>query len=106
MSVESQQDEIFGKAYDFMLMKRMWHFIAPYQRVFWLSLLLLPFQQAFGLAQPYIMKVTIDRFIGGSNLQGLGIAGVLFAVAVIGEMVTHYFQYYVTMSVAQKSLVY
>ncbi len=104
MSVESQQDEIFGKAYDFMLMKRMWHFIAPYQRVFWLSLLLLPFQQAFGLAQPYIMKVTIDRFIGGSNLQGLGIAGVLFAVAVIGEMVTHYFQYVLTMNVAQKSL--
>jgi len=104
MSVESQQDEIFGKAYDFMLMKRMWRFIAPYQRVFWLSLLLLPFQQAFGLAQPYIMKVTIDRFIEGSNLQGLGIAGVLFAVAVIGEMVTHYFQYVLTMNVAQKSL--
>ena len=104
MSVESQQDEIFGKAYDFMLMKRMWRFIAPYQRVFWLSLLLLPFQQAFGLAQPYIMMVTIDRFIEGSNLQGLGIAGVLFGVAVIGEMVTHYFQYILTMSVAQKSL--
>jgi len=104
MSVESQQDEIFGKAYDFMLMKRMWHFIAPYQRVFWLSLLLLPFQQAFGLAQPYIMMVTIDRFIEGSNLQGLGIAGVLFGVAVIGEMVTQYFQYILTMSVAQKSL--
>ena len=52
------------------------------------------------------MKVTIDRFIEGSNLWGLGIAAVFFAVAVMGEMVTHYFQYYLTMSVAQKSLVY
>ncbi len=104
MGVASQQDEIFGKAYDFKLMKRMWHFMAPYQRVFWLSLLLLPFQQAFGLAQPFIMKVTIDRFIEGSNLWGLSMAGILFAVAVIGEMVTHYFQYILTMSVAQKSL--
>ncbi len=104
--MESQQDEIFGKAYDFRLMKRMWRFIAPYRRVFWLSLLLLPLQQAFGLAQPYIMKVTIDRFIEGPNLWGLGIAAVFFAVAVMGEMVTHYFRYYLTMSVAQKSLVY
>ena len=52
------------------------------------------------------MKVTIDRFIEGPNLWGLGIAAVFFAVAVMGEMVTHYFQYYLTMSVAQKSLVY
>ncbi len=104
MGVETQQDEIFGKAYDFRLMKRMWRFIAPYRRVFWLSLLLLPLQQAFGLAQPYIMKVIIDRFIEEANLWGLGIAAIFFAVAVMGEMVTHYFQYYLTMKVAQKSL--
>ncbi|MFB3108422.1 MAG: ABC transporter ATP-binding protein, partial [Candidatus Binatia bacterium] len=104
MSVETQQDEIFGKAYDFRLMKRMWRFIAPYRRVFWLSLLLLPLQQAFGLAQPYLMKVIIDRFIVESNLWGLGITAIIFAVAVMGEMVTHYFQYYLTMKVAQKSL--
>ena len=72
MSVETQQDEIFGKAYDFRLMKQMWRFIAPYRRIFWLSLLLLPLQQAFGLAQPYIMKVTIDRFISRDQQVSLG----------------------------------
>ncbi|NIO08342.1 MAG: ATP-binding cassette domain-containing protein [Deltaproteobacteria bacterium] len=104
MAVPTQQDEIFGKAYDFRLMKRMWHFISPYKRIFWFSLVLMPLQQAFGLAQPFIMKVAIDRFIEGSNLWGLSVAGVIFAIAVVGEMATHYFQYYLTMSVAQKSL--
>lgn len=104
MNTERHQEEIFGKAYDVKLIKRMWQFISPYRRVFWLSILILPVQQGFGLAQPFIMKVVIDRFIAGADLWGLGIAGVLFAIAVLGEMTSFYFQYYLTMVVAQKSL--
>ncbi len=105
MNAETQQEEVFAeKAYDLKLIKRMWQFIAPYQGVFWLSVLLLPVQQACGLAQPYIMKVAIDRYIAGADMWGLGFAAGLFAAAVLGEMITLYFQYFLTMQVAQKAL--
>ncbi len=71
MAQAPHAEEILGKAYDFRLIKRLWQFILPYKRLFFLSLLLLPLQQAFGLAQPYLMKVGIDQYIAGKDLWGL-----------------------------------
>ncbi len=104
MSVETHQEEIFGKAYDLKLIKRLWRFILPYKRLFWFSMLLLPLQQVFGLAQPYIMKVVIDRSIAGADLWGLQNMGLLFLLALVGEVAIFYFHYYLTMQVAQKCL--
>lgn len=104
MAESLHQEEIFGKAYDLRLIKRLWKFMVPYKRLFWLGMLLLPLQQAFGLAQPYLMKVGIDRYIGGRDLGGLRDVGLLFFGAVIGETVAVFFQYYLTMLVSQRSL--
>src|SRR5919109_1725383 len=104
MSQAEQQEEIFGQAYDLRLIKRLWNFIAPYKRLFWLAMLLLPLQQAFGLAQPYIMKVAIDQYIAGRDLKGLQGVGLLFFAAVVGETATLFFHYYLTMLVAQRCL--
>ncbi|MBI2088610.1 MAG: ABC transporter ATP-binding protein [Deltaproteobacteria bacterium] len=105
MSVESHhQEEIFGKAYDLKLIKRLWRFILPYKRLFWFSMLLLPLQQLFGLAQPYIMKEAIDDYIAGGDLWGLQGMALLFLVALIGEVIAFYFHYYMTMLVAQGCL--
>jgi ATP-binding cassette, subfamily B, multidrug efflux pump len=99
-----QQEEILGKAYDLRLIRRLWRFMAPYQRLFWLGMLLLPLQQAFGLAQPYLMKVGIDQYIGGRDLSGLRDVGLLFFGALVGETLTVFSQYYLTMLVAQRCL--
>jgi len=50
MAVETPQEEIFGKAYDLNLVKRLWRFMLPYKRLFWFAMLLVPLQQLFGLA--------------------------------------------------------
>jgi ATP-binding cassette subfamily B protein len=104
MAEASQQEEILGKAYDLRLIKRMWRFMVPYKRLFWLGMLLLPVQQAFGLAQPYLMKVGIDQYIGARDLWGLRNVGLLFLGALLGETLALFFQYYVTMLVAQRCL--
>jgi ATP-binding cassette, subfamily B, multidrug efflux pump len=104
MAEISQQEEILGKVYDTKLIKRLWQFIAPYKRLFWIAMLLLPFQQAFGLAQPYLMKIAIDQYIAGRNLIGLQKIGFLFLGALLGETVTVFFNYYLTMLVAQRCL--
>src|SRR3990167_9383508 len=104
MAVETHQEEIFGKAYDLNLVKRLWRFMLPYKRLFWFAMLLVPLQQLFGLAQPYIMKVAIDGYIAGENLWGLQGVAALFLLAIAGEAATFYFNYYLTMQVAQKCL--
>src|SRR5437899_5773431 len=104
MAEPLQQEELLGKAYDLRLIKRLWQFMAPYKRLFWLGMLLLPLQQAFGLAQPYLMKVGIDQYIGGRDLGGLRNVGLLFFGALVGETLTVFFQYYLTMLVAQRCL--
>lgn len=104
MAEPLQQEEILGKAYDLRLIKRLWQFMAPYKRLFWLAMLLLPLQQAFGLAQPYLMKVGIDQYIAGRDLGGLRNVGLLFFGALMGETLTVFFQYYLTMLVAQRCL--
>ena len=68
---QAEQEEVLGKAYDIRLIRRLWQFIIPYRRLFLFSMLLLPLQQAFGLAQPYLMKIGIDQYIAGKDLWGL-----------------------------------
>jgi ATP-binding cassette, subfamily B, multidrug efflux pump len=104
MAEAFEQEEILGKAYDLRLIRRLWQFIVPYKRLFLWSLLLLPLQQAFGLAQPYLMKIGIDQYIAGKNLWGLQSVMLLFLVALIGETVTVFAQYYFSMLVAQRCL--
>jgi ATP-binding cassette subfamily B protein len=104
MAQASQQEEILGKAYDFRLIQRLWHFIRPYKRLFLLSLLLLPLQQALGLAQPYLMKVGIDQYIAGKDLWGLQNIMLLFFGALVGETVAAFAHYYLAMLVAQRCL--
>jgi ATP-binding cassette subfamily B protein len=100
----THQEEVFGKAYDYRLVKRLWRFMRPYKRLFLASMLLLPLQQAFGLAQPYLMKIGIDQYIANRDIAGLQGVGLLFLGALLGETVMAFFHYYLTMIVAQRSL--
>src|SRR5581483_7766908 len=101
---DQQPEEEYGKAYDIRLIRRLWRFLVPYKRLFFSALLLLPLLQVCGLAQPYLMKIAIDRYMAGGDLRGLlGIAALLM-VAVLGEAVSGYAHYYLTMLVAQRSL--
>lgn len=102
--MEPYQDEIFTKAYDLKLVKRLWKYLTPYRGLFWFSLALLPLLQVFGLAQPYLMKIAIDRYIAEQNLWGLGGLALVFIVAVVGEALALYYHYFMTMRVAQRCL--
>lgn len=104
MAPDDPQEEILGKAYDWRLLKRLWRFILPYKRLFLLSMALLPLQQAFGLAQPYLMKVGIDRYIAGSDIWGLQAVMLLFLAALVGETLAAFAHYYFSMTVAQRCL--
>jgi ATP-binding cassette subfamily B multidrug efflux pump len=93
-----------GKAYDARLIRRLWTYLRPYRRNFWLAMACLPATSVFVLAQPYILKVTIDRYINHGSTRGVALMGGVYAVAIVGEFAFMYLQYYLTMLVAQQSL--
>ncbi|MGH7931868.1 MAG: ABC transporter ATP-binding protein, partial [Candidatus Binataceae bacterium] len=112
------EDEL-GRVYDWRLLRWVWGYVRPYRKLFWLSMLLMPLNSAFALAQPYIVKLTIDVFlaarktappswlkplIAASHGHGLLVMGALYLFLLVGEVATFYGQFYLTMMVAQYSL--
>jgi ATP-binding cassette, subfamily B, multidrug efflux pump len=115
---EQQPREV--QTYDTHLIGWVWQFVKPYQRLFWISALLMPLNSVFALAQPYIVKLTIDIFLAHRKVapprwlapmiarvgagHGLFVMGAIYLVLVLGEFATFYGQFYLTMMVAQYSL--
>ena len=99
-----QRDEISGKAYDIRLMLRLWRFVHPYRRTFYLSLASLAASSVALLVQPYILKVAIDGFVASGDFAGLSGMALLFIGAGVAELGFYYGQYVLTMQVAQHAL--
>jgi ATP-binding cassette, subfamily B, multidrug efflux pump len=112
-------EEKLGKVYDRKLLSWMWGFVHPYRKLFWLSVVLMPLNSAFMLAQPWVIKVTINTFLAGqrippphwlapiiaaSNGHGLFVMAGVYMVLLAGEFSTFYGQFYLMMMVAQYSL--
>lgn len=100
---QENQENISGKAYDVKLALRLWRFIRPHRKIFFLSLLLLPVHQCFNLAQPLLLKAGIDA-VGAGDGFTLLTTGVFFGVVLLAEAATFFFQYYLAMLVAQRCL--
>ncbi len=103
MNTQDEQESVSGKAYDVVLARRLWRFIRPHRKIFLLSLLLLPVHQCFNLAQPLLLKAGIDA-VGAGNGFTLLTTGMLFGVALLVEAAAFFFQYYLSMLVAQRCL--
>lgn len=93
-----------GRTRDAQIVARLWRFIRPYRGLFCLAIGLLPAVSACLVAQPYIIKRVIDDHIATGRLDGFGAWTALFAAVVMAEFFLLYWQHYVTMLVAQKSL--
>jgi ATP-binding cassette subfamily B multidrug efflux pump len=98
------RDEITGKAYDLRLMMRLWGYVRPYRRMFAYSVFYLLVSSLALLAQPYLLKVAIDRYMAAKDLGGLSGMALLFVVAAVVELGAFYGNYYLTMLVAQRAL--
>lgn len=99
-----QREVDVGKAYDARLMRRLWAYIRPHRGIFWAAMLCLPLTSACSLAQPYLLKIAIDHYIGEADRAGLLRTGVLYGLAMVAEFGFLYLQYYLMMLVAQRSL--
>jgi len=61
------EEKPLAKNYDTTLVRWVWQYIRPYQGLFWLATILMPLDTAFLLAQPYVIKLTVDEFLSGAH---------------------------------------
>src|SRR6266853_4059047 len=101
----AHDDEVLGKAYDARLMRRLAFYLRPYWRQVALSFAAIILGAASQLAQPYLMKVAIDRYIATGQLGPLDRLAALYFVILIVAFGADYVQTW-TMQLTGQKLMY
>jgi ATP-binding cassette, subfamily B, multidrug efflux pump len=86
------EEEVLGKAYDATLMRRLLTYLRPYKAQAALALAAIIAGSVLQLAQPYLMKLAIDRYINAGDLAGIDRIAVLFCAILIGSFLLEYAQ--------------
>lgn len=95
-------DEITGKAYDSILMKRLLSYTKPYIKLIVFGIFLTLLASFLQLAGPYLTKIAIDDHIRQNDLSGLYVILMIYVVVLIFLFTTQYFQIYITQYFGQK----
>ncbi|HEY7284464.1 MAG TPA: ABC transporter ATP-binding protein [Vicinamibacterales bacterium] len=88
----AHDEEVLGKAYDARLMRRLLQYLRPYWRQVLLALTAIIVGGAASLAQPYLIKVAIDRFVAVRRLEGLNSLAALYLAVLVVAFGAEYLQ--------------
>jgi ATP-binding cassette subfamily B protein len=86
------EEEVLGKAYDSLLMRRLLRYLRPYRRSVAVALAAIIGNAGLQLAQPYLMKVAIDQHIATGELAGLDRIALLFLAILLGSFALEFLQ--------------
>jgi ATP-binding cassette subfamily B multidrug efflux pump len=95
-------EEILGKAYDARLMRRLLGYLWPYRLQVSIALASIICASVLQLAQPYLMKIAIDRHIATGNLSGLDRIAFVFLAILLGSFALEYIQTWVLQMTGQR----
>lgn len=102
-------DEVMEKAYDSRLMKRLLHYLTPYKKLVFTSILLLFLVSIFQLAPPMLVKLAIDRYLSDGGMlpvearyHGLLMISGSFAFVLLMSFALRYLQIYIMSYIGQK----
>src|SRR2546421_5451369 len=85
-------DEVLGKAYDARLMGRLLQYMRPYWGQVAIAFVAIITGAAASLAQPYLMKVAIDRYIASGRSNGLDRLAALYLTILVVAFAAEYTQ--------------
>lgn len=97
-----QDDDVVGKAYDAVLMRRLLGYLWPYWPHALAALAVIIAHAGLRLAQPYLVKVAIDRHIAAGDLAGMNTIALLFLAVLVGSFVSEYLETYLLQLTGQR----
>jgi ATP-binding cassette subfamily B multidrug efflux pump len=95
-------EEVLGKAYDARLMRRLLRYLWPYRLYVAVALGSIICASILQLAQPYLMKVAIDRHIATGDLRGMDRIALAFLAILLLSFVLEYTQTWVLQMTGQR----
>lgn len=95
-------DDISGKAYDAVLMRRLFHYLRPYAGRVALAVALLLALAGLDLLGPLIGKVAVDRYIVPRDPSGLPLMALAFVGVQVLNSALRYVQNFMTQVLGQK----
>ena len=99
------EEEVIGKAYDGRLMRRLLGYLRPYRLSVAGALIAIILSSLLQLAQPYLIKLAIDKYIAAGDLSGLNRIGIGYLAILLVGFGLEYAQTY-TMQVAGQRIMY
>ena len=96
------EEEVLGKAYDARLMRRLLGYMRPYTRHVVFAFAAIVGASLLQLAQPYLVKVAIDRYIAQGNASGLDLIAAAFLAILLASFGLEFLQTYVLQLVGQR----
>src|SRR5512139_2672234 len=96
------EEEALGKAYDARLMRRLLGYLRPYTPQVTVAFVAIVGGSALALAQPYLIKLAIDRYIARGDLAGLNLIALLFLGILVGAFALEYAQTYIMQMTGQR----
>ncbi len=98
----AHEEEVLGKAYDARLMRRLLGYMRPYRRHVAVAFAAIVGASLLQLAQPYLVKVAIDRYIAQGNAAGLDLIAGAFLAILLAAFGLEFLQTYVLQLVGQR----
>ena len=98
----SHEEEVLGKAYDAVLMRRLLTYLWPYRLNVVIALAAIICSSVLQLAQPYLMKLAIDRHIATGTMAGLDRIALAFLAILLASFALEYVQTWVLQMTGQR----
>jgi ATP-binding cassette, subfamily B, multidrug efflux pump len=97
-----QDDDVVGKAYDARLMRRLLQYLQPYRINAGLALAAIIANSVLQLAQPYLMKLAIDRYIPAGDMSGVNRIALWFLGILIAAFALEFTQTWLLQTTGQR----
>jgi ATP-binding cassette, subfamily B, multidrug efflux pump len=98
----AHEEEVLGKAYDARLMRRLLGYLRPYLGRVAVALVAIIAGSVLQLAQPYLTKIAIDRYIATGDLRGLDWIAAAFLAILLGSFVLEFVQIWMLQLTGQR----
>jgi ATP-binding cassette subfamily B protein len=98
----AHDEDVVGKAYDARLMRRLLQYLRPYWGPASLALAAIIAASVLQLAQPYLMKLAIDRYIPARNLEGVDRIALWYLLILVGSFALEFTQTWLLQTTGQR----
>jgi ATP-binding cassette subfamily B multidrug efflux pump len=97
-----QDDDTVGRAYDAVLMRRLMRYLRPYGLQVLTAFAAIVSGAVLQLAQPYLMKLAIDKYIATGDVAGMDRIALLFLCILVASFTLEFVQTYVLQVTGQR----